>query len=255
MPRRRFYASPENINGATVSLSVDETHHLIHVLRMTPGDEAFVFDGRGNEYKCRFGVVTANRAQLEITEALSNPVESTLQLTLAQALAKGDKFDFIVQKATELGVTRIAPLLTRYAEVRLDDQQAARRLERWRRLALEALKQCGRRKLVEISPPRTVARFLSDEISPLQTQPALLLFSERGGVALEDALAQTSMPRPVVALIGPEGGWADDELHLLIEHGATPVTLGQRVLRTETAAVVAITLIQHASGDLSRRGA
>ena len=255
MARRRFYAPPGNIAASTVSLSADETHHLIHVLRMTPGDEAFVFDGCGREYRCNFRSIKDNRAQLEIADALSDPVESPLHLTLGQALARGEKFDFIVQKATELGVSGIAPLVTRYADVRLDDQQTTKRVERWRRISLEAMKQCGRRKLVEITAPRTIREFIvANEPSPdaaSHIQRALLLFSEKGGMPVAAALADVSRPCPIVALIGPEGGWSDDEMETLNDCGSTAVTLGPRVLRTETAAIVAIALIQQAIGDLS----
>jgi 16S rRNA (uracil1498-N3)-methyltransferase len=263
MARRRFYVPPDNIDGSIVKLSADETHHLMHVLRMTPGDPAFVFDGCGNEYKCSFRCIKDDHAQLEIAgDALNDIVESPVDLTLAQALAKGEKFDFIIQKATELGVSRIAPLVTRFADVRLDDQQISRRVERWRRISLEALKQCGRRNLVEIAGPRTVPDFVDATRSslppqplhgfPSATDPTLLLFSERGGLPLTEALADILKSSPVVALIGPEGGWSDDEVELLIEFGCKSVTLGPRVLRTETAAVVAVTLIQHALGGLSR---
>jgi 16S rRNA (uracil1498-N3)-methyltransferase len=274
MSRRRFYSPPEDIGHSAITLSVDETHHLTHVLRMTPGDQAFVFDGCGKEYKCTFRSIADNRAQLEITEALAGVVESPQQLTLAQALVKGEKFDLIIQKATELGVSRIVPLMTRYADVRLDDQLIERRLGRWRRISLEALKQCGRRRLVEITPPRTLPQFL-ESITPADVAQAaslriesdnatgrklpacatLLLFSERGGVAITEALEPTSKPASIVALVGPEGGWSNDEFELLDRHGAKPVSLGPRVLRTETAAVVAITLIQHLTGDLSVTGA
>lgn len=258
MARRRFYAPPDNIDGSIATLSADETHHLMHVLRMTPGDPAFVFDGCGNEYKCSFRSFKDSHAQLEIGgDALNDIVESPIDLTLAQGLAKGEKFDFIIQKATELGVSRIAPLITRYAGVRLDDQQISRRVERWQRISLEALKQCGRRKLVEITAPRTIRDFVGAAKSPPvlhaspDLHPALLLFSERGGIAATEALTQISQSCPVVALIGPEGGWSDDELDLLHQYGCKSVTLGPRVLRTETAAVVAVTLIQHALGGLS----
>ena len=262
MARRRFYAPPDNITASQVTLSTHETHHLIHVLRMTPGDETFVFDGCGREYRCTFRRVEGNRAQLEIEDALSDVVESPLHLTLAQALAKGEKFDFIIQKATELGVSSIAPLITRYADVRLDDQQRNSRRERWRRISLEAMKQCGRRRLVEIAAPRTVREFISERESPSAARPgdvahiprALLLFSESGGMAVTDALAKVPPHNAVTALIGPEGGWSHDELEALNDCGCRAVTLGPRVLRTETAAVVAITLIQHALGDVSRRG-
>lgn len=261
MARRRFYAPPDDIKDSVVTLSTEETHHLMRVIRMTPGDAAFVFDGRGNEYECSFRGVKGNCAQLEIAAALSDVVESPIELTLAQALAKGDKFDFIVQKATELGVRRLAPLVTRYGDVRPDDQQLVKRVERWRRISLEALKQCGRRTLMEIAAPRVLRTFLTETKPPAQqpsdrSQPdlAFLLFSERGGLALHDALAEVSTAHQIIALVGPEGGWSDDEFDLLTERGCLPVTLGPRVLRTETAAVVAITLIQHGLGDLSTVG-
>lgn len=258
MARRRFYAKPDDIQSPVVNLSADETHHLIHVLRMTPGDQAFVFDGCGREYKCSFRTIVNNRAQLEVLDEISGAVESPLDVTLAQAMTKGEKFDFIVQKATELGVSRIAPLLTRHAEVRFDEQQAERRVERWRRISLEALKQCGRRKLVQIAPPRTLREFLDQNVSPGTPESAshsmLLSFSERGGMAVADALAGILNQGSIVALIGPEGGWSDDELELLRQRGSKAITLGPRVLRTETAALVALALIQHEIGDLSVKG-
>jgi 16S rRNA (uracil1498-N3)-methyltransferase len=281
MSRRRFYATPEDISDSTITLSTNETHHLTHVLRMKPTDQAFVFDGCGHEYKCTFRSLADNRAQMDVTETLSDVVESPLQLTLAQALAKGEKFDLILQKATELGVSRIVPLMTRYADVKLDDQQTLRRVERWRRISLEALKQCGRRRLVEITTPQTLPNFLdsvthsdvayaanesvaqaaglrieSRETSgrKLTACATLLLFSEKGGAAITEALSEMPEPPAVVALVGPEGGWSDEEIEMLASHGAKPVSLGPRVLRTETAAVVAITLIQHLTGDLSVRG-
>ena len=253
MARRRFYAPPDQIENSFIALSVGETHHLIHVLRMTPGDEAFVFDGCGSEFRCCFRSVKDDRAQLDVLDALTGDVESPVDVTLAHALAKGEKFDFIIQKATELGVSRIAPLMTRYAELRLDDRQVSKRVERWRRISLEALKQCGRRRLVEIGAPLTLREFFGEN-SRFQADSAVLLFSERGGVALPDALIATAKLRHVVALIGPEGGWSDDEIELLQQLGCKPVTLGPRVLRTETAALAAITLIQHAVGDLSTGG-
>lgn len=265
MSRRRFYASPDDIIDSSITLSADETHHLTHVLRVTPGEQAFVFDGCGREYKCTFRGIKDARAHLQLTEALADVVESPLQLTLAQSLAKGEKFDFIIQKATELGVSSIAPLITRYADVKLEEHLIERRLERWRRISLEALKQCGRRRLVEIATPRTLTQFLEDVAHAASSradsseladrEPAacatLLLFSERGGVAITKALEGIPTTASIVALVGPEGGWSDAELDLLTGQGAKSVSLGPRVLRTETAAVAAITLIQHLTGDLS----
>lgn len=248
MSRRRFYAQPEMISASTVSLSPEETHHLVRVLRMKAGDEAFVFDGCGLEYRCRLAPVKGDRARLEIIESLGGEVESPARIILAQALAKGERFDFVVQKATELGVSAILPLVTDHADVRLDEVGARKRLERWRRVSLEALKQSGRRRLVEISAPLTLEQLCDVGARDLDS---ILVFSERGGGPLAGALGGAGTVTSVAALIGPEGGWSDGELELLGARGAKMITLGPRVLRTETAAIAAITLIQHAIGDLS----
>jgi 16S rRNA (uracil1498-N3)-methyltransferase len=248
MARHRFYATPEEISSGPVRLSADETYHFVKVLRLRPGDEVNIFDGRGREYNCRLLAIKDGSAQLEITEEVSGRVESPLRLTLAQALAKGEKFDLIVQKATELGVSRIVPLATDHTDVKLKEDRRANRLERWRRISLEALKQCGRRRLVEITAPMTVAELLAGLATG---KGPVLQFSERGGAGVGDALKGTAIGSPVTVMIGPEGGWSDAELDLLRAHGAKAVTLGPRTLRTETAAIVAVALIQHALGDLS----
>jgi 16S rRNA (uracil1498-N3)-methyltransferase len=248
MQRRRFYAAHDSINGPTVNLSRDETHHLARVLRLRPGDEVFAFDGRGREYRCAFQAVIDNRARLEVIETLANRVESPVHLTLAQALAKGEKFDLVIQKATELGAGCIIPLVTGHTDVKLSDEKSEKRIERWRRISLEALKQCGRRRLVEIKTPLALGDFLESN-TPAGT---LFVFSERGGVTITAALLSEAIDKKnVTAVIGPEGGWSDDELALLNGRGAISITLGPRILRTETAAIVALALIQHALGDLS----
>jgi 16S rRNA (uracil1498-N3)-methyltransferase len=244
MQRRRFYAPPEEISESGVILSRDETHHLARVLRLRAGDEVFVFDGRGREFLCRLADVESSRARLEIIQPLNDVVESRLDLTLAQSLAKGEKFDLVVQKATELGVRRIIPLATEQGDVKIDDEKASKRLERWRRISLEALKQSGRRTIVEIATPIALKDFL-DSVAG-----AMLVFSERGGLRLHDALDGISKNSAITILIGPEGGWSDAEIALLVERGAKAVTIGPRVLRTETAAIVAAALIQHALGDM-----
>jgi 16S rRNA (uracil1498-N3)-methyltransferase len=263
MQRRRFYAMPDAIGDSVINLSPDESHHLMRVLRLRTGDEAFAFDGYGREYRCRVASVEAHRARLEIIEALADRVESPVALTLAQALIKGEKFDLIVQKATELGVRCIAPLITENVDVRLSDERAEKRAERWRRIALEALKQSGGRRLVDIQHPAALADFIAlitmnersaaEPMLAAQQQPSLLVFSERGGMSISEAFSEVNHTERVIALVGPEGGWSDHELDSLESCGATFVTLGPRILRTETAALVAVTLIQHRLGDLSRR--
>lgn len=253
--RRRFYAPPENVNHDLVRLSREETHHLIRVLRLKAGDEAFVFDGCGREYRCSFLRTESSFAKLAIVDVLGDEVESRLNLKLGQALAKGEKFDFIVQKATELGVSSIVPLITDHGDVKLAEARSGKKLERWRRISLEALKQCGRRRLVEIEAPIAVGKFLDGAPRGIGGSESnnTLVFSEKGGTVIADAVAGLADESSVTAMIGPEGGWSEDEFSLFVARGVTSVTLGPRVLRTETAAIAAMTLIQYALGDLSAR--
>jgi 16S rRNA (uracil1498-N3)-methyltransferase len=257
MQRRRFYAPPDSIIGATAMLAREETHHLTRVLRLKPGDEAFVFDGCGREYRCSFLKVEDNRARLAVIAELLDAVESPLRLALGQSLAKGEKFDFIVQKATELGVSSIVPLIADRADVKLAAARSANRLERWRRISLEALKQCGRRTIVEIRDPTSVKELLGEKArdsgEDLFETGAVFVFSEQGGAPIDDALAGAVNASGITVLIGPEGGWSDDEFILFAARDVKSVTLGPRVLRTETAAIAAMTLIQHALGDVSRK--
>jgi 16S rRNA (uracil1498-N3)-methyltransferase len=257
MTRHRFYASPPEIAGSSITLSPEESHHLSRVLRLRPGDPVLVFDGQGSEYSCAVATSSGNQATVEIIEPLVDQVESPLYLTLAQALAKGEKFDFIVQKATELGVRRIVPIVTEHSDVKIADEKADRRLLRWQRIALEALKQCGRRVLVQIEPPLAFTEFLNCENPRLNAAqnpelPLMLGFTEKGGDPIDRVLSVHRPGSSVIAVIGPEGGWSDNETRSMVEFGCQRVTLGRRTLRTETAAIAAISLIQHALGDLSR---
>ena len=240
MTRRRFFAPPGafNFTKQSVTLTADEARHLREVLRLKPGDEVSVFDGAGKEYRAR--VVQARReiAELELAEEIGTArPESPLHITLAVALLKGEKFDLVVQKATELGVNKIVPLITRYADIKLrDESDASKRVTRWQRIALEAAKQCGRAVVPEVSLPVTLASLLDGNC---------LLFSERGGHGLRQI--DTDF---VTAIIGSEGGWSDEELEQARSAGAQIITLGGRILRAETAAITAAALLQHRFGDL-----
>jgi 16S rRNA (uracil1498-N3)-methyltransferase len=241
----RFFASPEQISSPHITLSDEESHHLTRVMRLAPGAIVNVFDGAGNEYRCEVKVASRSSAQLEVLEDVSLPTESPLQLTLAQALVKNDKFDWVVQKATELGVSRIVPLITTHSEVVLSEGRGEKRVKRWERISLEALKQCGRRRLVEISTPEKWSEYCSREASDLR-----LVLSERGGNSLESMRELTACPASIALAIGPEGGWEIDELVTGLSSGFREVHLGPRILRAETAAIAAITLAQFVFGDL-----
>ncbi|HEX8422892.1 MAG TPA: 16S rRNA (uracil(1498)-N(3))-methyltransferase [Pyrinomonadaceae bacterium] len=261
--RRRFYAPPEAFapDGATVALGREETLHLRQVLRLKAGDEAFVFDGAGREYACIVGdVATARRAAETLTLEVRGQVEpqraeSPLDLTLAVALLKGEKFDLIVQKATELGVWRIVPVETKRADVRLLRERAAGReatdrVARWRRLALEAAKQSGRARLPEVCAPVAFQTLIEEEAAGAG-DARRLFFTERGGRGLVETVgAWPVRPAKLTALVGAEGGWDDEEIERAVAAGWLAVTFGGRVLRAETAAIVVAGLLQHLCGDL-----
>lgn len=242
MQRHRFYAPPTQINATHITLADDEAHHLARVLRLPTGAQVFVFDGCGHEYACEISQAGKRHAELTIIEPLTNIVESTLQLTLAVALLKGDKFDWVVQKATELGVTRIVPLLTEHSDIRQAEARAETKLQRWQRITLEALKQCGRRQLVELAEPVSWSKFCQAENSKLK-----VILSERGGQRLQELPPTTEA---VCVAVASEGGWSEAEVDLAAQHNFLPVHLGERILRAETAAITGVALMQQRYGDL-----
>src|SRR5690349_7903302 len=166
MSRRRFFAPPSafNFGKRSVTLTSDEARHLREVLRLKPGDEVQVFDGEGREFRAVVSQARRESAELELGDEIESPKpESPLKLTLAVALLKGEKFDLVVQKGTELGVNKFIPLITRYADIRLrDESDAAKRVTRWQRIALEAAKQCGRSVVPEVATPAQFACVLSE---------------------------------------------------------------------------------------------
>jgi 16S rRNA (uracil1498-N3)-methyltransferase len=241
MQRHRFYAPPTQINHPEIQLNEDEAYHLTRVLRLGVGAVVYAFDGAGHEYECRVAHADKRSATLHVQQTLTDAVDSPLRLTLAQALVKGDKFDWIVQKATELGVARIVPLITDNSDIRKAEERAEQKLTRWRRIALEAVKQCGRRTLVEIVEPQTFAEFCANDESESRW-----LLAERDGQHHPTLPAELSS---LTVAIGPEGGWSQAERDLAQQHQFIALQLGQRVLRTETAAVAAVTLAQWLCGD------
>ncbi len=270
MTRRRFYAPSFafSSDASRVTLETEEAHHLRDVLRLSVGDDVFVFDGAGREFRCRIESI-AGRAKgraagetiLEVCEEVGAPHrESPFRLTLAVALLKNEKFDWVVQKATELGVSAIVPVETRRADVRLergkhglkDDKEIMPRVARWQRLALEAAKQSGRSFVPTVYAPRPFGDVIESR--------AGILFSERDGENLRDAVSgldvmrtgetQATRETELTALVGSEGGWTDEELTGARDAGWRIVTLGGRTLRAETAAITVTVLMQHLCGDL-----
>lgn len=248
MTRRRFYATPAafDTDQQTVRLDQAETRHLRDVLRLRAGDEVFVFDGAGQEFRCLVTDASGKTGILTVVEPVEPAQsESPLNLTIAVALLKGEKFDLVVQKATELGVTRLVPLITARCDVRSANEAAGtRRVERWNRLAMEAAKQSGRAFVPVCDAPDEFAAFIADG----RDDATRLMFTERGGDEWETASSFDATN--LIALVGPEGGWADEELEQAHAHGWALITLGGRILRAETAAITVTALLQHRFGDL-----
>lgn len=240
---RRFYSPPETFADCLVTLNADESKHLRNVLRLSAGDEVLVFDGEGRSYQCTVENTGRGKdgSSLRIAKELSrNLGESPLDLTLAIGLLKGEKFDLAIQKAVELGVKQIIPLETHRTDVKLKD--AAKKRERWERIALEATKQCGRTRLTKIQAPVSFNGFLTS--GPENT----VMFSERGGKPLGDMKFNV---KQLTSIIGPEGGWDDVEIEAANNAGIQIVTIGGRILRAETAVMAIAALLQNKLGDLN----
>jgi 16S rRNA (uracil1498-N3)-methyltransferase len=263
MSRRRFHAPPENFSddGARVALSREETQHLAGALRLAAGEEVYVFDGEGREFLCAVKDDPPRGAARNATLEVRGPVEplcaeSPLELTLCVALLKGEKFDLVVQKATELGVACVVPVETARADVRLsrgrEDAGARKRVERWRRIAVEAAKQSGRARVPRVVAPLSLTDLLTkDSPDGTDAKSRRLIFAERGGRSLVETLgASDEKPARVAALVGPEGGWEETEINQATKLGWEAVTLGGRVMRAETAGIVVAALLQHLCGDL-----
>lgn len=242
MSRRRFFAPPGAFNNDKVILQGDEARHLREVLRLRVGDEVNVFDGTGKEFRCTVAGMKRDETSLEnCVEVAAFKPESPLSLTLGVALLKGEKFDLVVQKATELGATAITPVTTRHADIHLRDaSDAAKRVTRWRRIALEATKQCGRAVVPEIEMPVKFESFIKSDSG------LCLMFSERGGTYL----GTNDGFKSICALVGSEGGWSDEEIESARDADWKIITLGGRIMRAETAAIAVCVLLQNALGDL-----
>lgn len=241
---RRFYAPPDNFNQSEVTLSLEETRHLRDVLRLREDENVQVFDGNGKEFFCQIESIEKKETILKIINEISPYVpESSLDLTLAVALLKGEKFDLVIQKAVELGVTTFIPLITKRTDVKLKD--AEKKLERWRKIILEASKQCGRARLIEIKSPIQFEKFVQDSL--FLSDKNFVLFAERNG----ESFSKIKSEQNITAIIGPEGGWEDSEIDFAKENGVQIITLGGRILRAETAAIAIPALLQNHFGDLN----
>ncbi|HET8899787.1 MAG TPA: 16S rRNA (uracil(1498)-N(3))-methyltransferase [Rhodanobacteraceae bacterium] len=243
MRRIRLHVALPLAIGAEVELPADAAVHAINVLRLAVGDAITLFNGDGTEYEATLLTATKKQAVAQIDQAHENAAESPQQVCLAQALARGDKMDWIIQKATELGVTRVQPLVTERSEVRLDGARAEKRLAHWQMVAVAASEQCGRARVPQI----LAAQPLAPWCAALADDGAMRLALLPGATHRLRDLALP--PAGAVLVVGPEGGFGARDQGVLKDAGFVPLGLGPRVLRTETAGLAALAALQALHGD------
>lgn len=230
-------------SGAQVALPSAGAYHVARVLRMREGAPLRVFDGAGSEFQAEIARVDGDAVTVLLGAAAQAQAESALRITLIQGVSRSERMDWALQKATELGVNAIAPVLTARSVVRLDSKQAEKKQAHWRGIVIGACEQCGRSRIPTVSPPMS----LRDYFANVRKDGMRLVLSPSAPGSLAGI---ASLPSKVDLLIGPEGGLEDDELVAAQKAGFMPVRLGPRVLRTETAAVVALSVMQALWGDL-----
>lgn len=216
-----------------------QAHYIARVLRMAEGDALQVFDGSGQEFRGALVEVGKKRVRISLDESFAGQPESPLRIHLGQGLSRGERMDWAIQKATELGVDQITPIFSERCEVRLKDERADKRLLHWRQVAISACEQCGRSKVPVIHPPLLLADWLKQTAANLK----LVLHP------VAQPLESHARPETLAFLIGPEGGLSDAEVEQAQGAGFLPARLGPRVLRTETAPVVALAVAQQLWGD------
>lgn len=246
MQLHRFYLPPEKSRGDALRLDGQEARHALRVLRLKPGDEAIVLDGAGTEFFCEVKNTSRDSLSLHVKKRnfLSPPACS---ITLFVGIPKGKIIEDIIQKSVELGAIRIAPLVTERVVTRLDQENGSHKREQWQQTAIEAMKQCGTAWLPEIETPATIGNFLAHEQKP-DLQLVGSLQKERRHpreVFREYEKAKGRLPGSAAVWIGPEGDFTLDELKAIENSGAHPVSLGNLVLRVETAAIYCLSILNY----------
>jgi 16S rRNA (uracil1498-N3)-methyltransferase len=244
----RFYAPDLDAAGGVAVLPADEAHHLTRVMRLGAGDEIAVFDGRGREFRARVRTAVRGHVGLDLLEPLVPAPEPAVPLTLVQSVLKGDKMDAVVRDATMMGVAAIEPIVTARTVVRLPSLESGRAAERWARVAVSSAKQCRRATLPAIGQGRAVADWLAHCGAGMKLM--LVEPSASAGPGQSLRLLDSHVPASLSLLVGPEGGWTDDERQQADSAGCIPVTLGALTLRADAIAVAAIAMVRFALRDL-----
>jgi len=245
----RFFVSGENIRADRVVFDSGEARHIERVLRLGPGDTVTVFDGSGYEYLVRLNTNSNNRLTGEVVQKEKKDREASANLYLVQGLGKGDKMETIIQKAVEIGVKMVYPLAGERSVVRLEGDKAAKRVERWQEIAIEACKQCRRNLVPEIKPISDITGICQE----IDGKHSIMLYENEQELRLSAYLSERRQElagQEIFLLVGPEGGFSTAEVEMVCQYGGLAVSLGPRILRTETAGIVAASIILYELGDL-----
>ncbi len=243
---RRFFLEKNNIRENKATIRGSEARHIGRVLRLGVGDTLYLLDEDGCEYQAIIIAKSSKAVEVELLKKNPPRDDSTITVILGQALPKAQKMDYIVQKATELGVSTIIPFFTVRTVISLDDQRSKKRQGRWQKIAMEATKQCGRLvvpRIEDVMPFKEVLKKYSDNLLKI------ILWEDEKNIKLKEVLKRNQPPQNVIFLIGPEGGFTDDEVDIAGEAGFQSVSLGRYILRTETAGLCLLGILQYEWGD------
>jgi 16S rRNA (uracil1498-N3)-methyltransferase len=243
---RRFYITTEQLNSPAPFISGDEARHLLRVLRLKSGDRVTLFDNSGLEYQAGIGLISDGRVHFEIIDRRMVNRESNLLIGLGLPLIRPQPVEWILQKGTELGVASFRPFYSTHSRQNFKKTETSGRRERWQRIIREAAKQCGRNVLPELFPALSFSELLEEDRTGLKIIP----FEGEAVRTLKDIEPGPASGSPVLVLVGPEGGFPKEEVRLAEEKGFVPVSLGPRILRSETAALALICLLQFRWGDM-----
>ena len=236
----RVYQAQKLISGTTITLDRENAHYLGRVMRLKPGDPVNLFNSEDGEFAAKLIELGKQQALVRIGDQVENQADPKLSVHLGLGLSRGERMDYAVQKSTELGVYSITPLVTDYCEVKLNEERQKNRQAHWQRVAISACEQCGRSKVPTVDLPLTLKRWLSD-------RPGGFLLDSRA----DSRIADQQVGDTINVLIGPEGGFSEQELKIARQQDYKVIRFGPRILRTETAPVAALSVLQFLYGDLA----
>jgi 16S rRNA (uracil1498-N3)-methyltransferase len=242
----RFYVPQPRLEKGMLKVEGEEVKHIRKVLRLTEGDEITVFDGLGKEFEGTIVEEGLSSVVIRVKSVYPSKRDSPLEVTLAQSLLKGEKMDYLIQKATELGVKEIMPFLSSRSVPLLEKSKKLKRHHRWERIAIEASKQCGR----GVVPMIEFLQDYSEMLQKASPNALRLILSEREGIKLKETLERSKEKKEIFFVIGPEGGFSQGEVDEAKRAGFIPVTLGKRILRAETASLCFLSIVQYEQGDI-----